>query len=161
MLYRGTAGASTVTDLYLESVAGGRFEDAYALLGTQYSSKHDLGSLVAFEQAARHELGLCEPSRQRGLAVNHVDGRTEATMTYVLRCENGTTEVVFTVEKIDDEWVIQGIRYGEAEEPVIPTCADCGSVLTPGAQFCASCGAAVGAGQPSSENQPETATKAE
>lgn len=161
VLYRGTAGAGTVTDRYLESVAGGRFEDAYSLLGSEYSSSHDLSSLVAFEQAARHELGLCESSRQRGLAMNHVDGRTKATMTYVLRCENGTTEVVFTVEKINDEWVIQGIRYGEAEEALTPTCSDCGTVLIPGARFCADCGAAVGAVEPSPNSEPVTAKEAD
>jgi hypothetical protein len=146
VLYRGTAGASTVTDLYLESVVDGRWEEAYEQLGPVFRNDNRLEDFVAFEQAARHELGRCDSSQHRGISLDHREGRTLATLTYRLQCEKGAARVVFTVEKVEDAWLIQGVRYGEADAAPFPTCTECDGVLPPGSRFCPYCGAATGDG---------------
>ena len=52
-------------------------------------------------------------------------------------------EVTFSLAQDDKQWVIQDIRYNESGAPVIPACADCGTVLPPEARFCPSCGSEI------------------
>ena len=153
MVYRGSADARTTAADYLEKVADGRWEEAYAALGPAFTDEHELGEFVAFEQEVRHELGPCDPARLRGTSINRETGRSMATLKYHLSCDNSDSDVVLTLEQVDDRWLIQGIRYRDPGALPVPTCTECGGVLPPGARFCPYCGHETDA-EPGAEPEP-------
>ena len=143
-VYKGSTAAHSVGNAYLESVDAGRFEEAFQTLGPLFTEEHRLADFVAFEQAARTQMGVCGAWRMSGTSINRESGRSVAVLTYQGSCDGGPIEVAFNLEQIDRQWVIQDIRYREPGASVIPTCAECGEVVLPDANFCASCGSAVG-----------------
>ena len=72
-VYRGSAGATTVTDAYLAAVDEGRYQDAYAMLGPSFADRQELSDFVAFEQNARSHLGACSEWARRGTGFNRHD----------------------------------------------------------------------------------------
>ncbi len=145
IVYRGSSAAHEVAGAYLEAVDAGRFEDAFAALGPDFTTERDLAALVEFERANREVFGACGEWRFSGTAVNREEGRTAARLSYRSQCDPGRVEVRFLVERIDGVWLIQDIEYREPGGPLpFATCADCGGVLPPGARFCPFCGAATG-----------------
>jgi len=146
-VYKGGSAARSVATAYLESVDAGRFEEAFRTLGPAYTEGRGLTEFVTFEQAARAQAGACGTWRMSGTSINRESGRSVAMLTYRGSCDGGPIEVAFNLEQVDRQWVIQDIRYNEPGVSVIPTCADCGAVVPPGANFCASCGSAIGGGE--------------
>jgi len=153
-VYRGGSAAGSVADVYLAAVDEGRFEDAFQALGPDYTDDRGLAEFVAFEQESRSRMGTCGDWQRSGTSIDRIPGRSAADLTYRASCEHGPLEVAFGLEQLDKVWVIQDIRYREPGESVVPTCADCGADLIPGAKFCAACGTAVGG----AEDRPEKPT---
>ena len=158
-VYKGGSGASEVAAAYLGSVDGGRYEEAFQALGPGFTDDRGLADFVAFEQAARAQMGACGAWRMSGTSFNRESGRTVALLSYQGSCDGGSLEAHFNLEQLEGQWVIQDIRYQEPGVTVIPVCAKCGAVVPPGANFCAGCGAAVGGGaiveeDPSGEDEP-------
>lgn len=143
-VYKGGSEAHAVAELYLEAVDGGDFEEAFTALGPAYTEDGGLAEFVAFEQAARAQMGPCGGWRMSGTSFNRDPGRSVAVLAYQGSCEGGPVEVRFSLEKWDGQWVIQDIRYQEPGVTVVPVCAECGALVPPQANFCASCGAALG-----------------
>lgn len=154
-LYKGGSAAHSVANAYLESVDAGRYEEAFESLGPGYTEDRGVAEFVAFEQAARAQMGACSDWRMSGTSFNREAGRSVALLTYQGSCDAGPIEITFNLEQIDGEWVIQDIRYNEPGVQVIPVCADCGSVVPPGARFCPNCGAATGGGEAAAEKPVE------
>jgi len=157
VVYRGGSAAHEVADAYLQAVADGRFEDAFATLGPGITADRDLRAFVSFERANRDRHGECGDWRLTGTSLNRQDGRTQADLSYLADCEHGPVEVRFAVEKVDREWLIQDINYRTPGAPEsVPVCPECGAVLPPGARFCPSCGAAIDSaeGAPSGNATP-------
>lgn len=150
-IYKGGSAASSVADAYLVAVSEGRFEDAFGTLGPDYTENRGLSEFVAFEQESRSRFGTCAEWRRSGTSIDRVPGRSAATLTYQLSCDQGALEVAFGLEEVDSTWVIQDIHYREPGMPVAPVCAECAAELVPGARFCAACGTAVGGGQEAPE----------
>lgn len=150
-VYKGGSAAHTVANTYLESVDAGRYEEAFQSLGPGYTDDRGLGEFVAFEQEARAQMGTCSDWRLRGTEIDREPGLSATMLTYRGLCERGPVEVVFNLEKVDSLWVIQDIRYNEPGVKVIPMCADCETVIPPGAKFCPNCGAEVGGVEAASE----------
>jgi hypothetical protein len=144
--YKGGSAAHAAADAYLESVDAGRYDEAFQALGPAYTEDRGLAEFVAFEQAARAQLGTCGGWRMSGTSFNRESGRSQALLRYLGSCDGGSIEAVFNLEQLDGRWVIQDIRYQEPGATVIPTCDQCGAVVLPGAKFCANCGAPVGGG---------------
>ncbi len=57
-LYRGGSAAHSVANAYLEAVDAGRYEEAFENLGPRFTEDRGIGEFVAFEQAARAQMGL-------------------------------------------------------------------------------------------------------
>ena len=155
-VYKGGSAAHTVAKAYLESVDAGRYEEAFQTLGPSYTEDRGLAEFVAFEQAARAQMGACSDWRMSGTSMNRESGRSVAMLTYRGTCESGFIEVAFNLEQVDRQWVIQDIRYNESGMPVIPACPDCGSVVPPGAKFCPGCGSEIGGGEAALEGSAES-----
>ncbi len=151
-LYKGGSGAHEVAGAYLESVDGGRYEEAFQALGPAYTEDRGLAGFVAFEQSARAQMGACGGWRMSGTSFNREDGRSVALLRYLGSCDGGPVEAVFNLEQVEGKWLIQDIRYQEPGATVVPICAECGAVVPPGANFCANCGAVVGAGAAADED---------
>ena len=147
-VYKGGSGAHAAADAYLEAVDGGRYEEAFQALGPSYTAARELSEFVAFEQAARAQMGACGAWRMSGTSFNRESGRSVAILRYQGSCDGGQVEAVFNLEQLDGQWVVQDIRYQEPGVTVVPVCAECGAVVPPGANYCAGCGAAVGDGEP-------------
>jgi len=152
-VYKGGSAAGSVSDGYLAAVEEGRFEDAFQALGSDFTEERGLMEFVTFEQETRSRLGACRDWRRSGTSIDRVAGRSEATLTHQGSCDQGPVEVVFSLEQIDQVWVIQDIRYREPGVAVVPTCADCGAPALPAAKFCSACGTAFG----ETEEPPEDA----
>ena len=150
-VYKGGTAAHSVGNDYLESVDAGRFEDAFQTLGPIFTEDRGLAEFIAFEQAARAQMGTCGAWRMSGTSLNREPGRSVAVLTYQGSCDGGPVEVTLNLEQIDRQWVIQDIRYKEQGVLVIPICADCGAAIPPGANFCAACGSAVGGAETAPE----------
>jgi zinc-ribbon domain len=158
-VYKGGSAAHAAADAYLEAVDGGQYEEAFQALGPSYTADRELAEFVAFEQAARAQMGACGAWRMSGTSFNRVSGHSVAMLTYQSSCDGGPVEAVFNLEQLDGQWVVQDVRYQEPGVTVIPVCAECGAVVPPGANFCAGCGAAVGGDAaadegPSGEDEP-------
>lgn len=151
-LYKGGSAAHTIANAYLESVDGGRYEEAFESLGPGFVEDRGLGEFVAFEQAARAQMGVCGDWRMIGTSFNRESGRSVALLTYRGSCDRGPIEVAFNLEKLDRQWVIQDIRYREPGVAVVPVCDACGDVVPPGARFCPNCGQEIGAGDSAMED---------
>jgi hypothetical protein len=151
-VYKGGSGAHAAADAYLESVDGGRYEEAFQTLGSTYTEDRGIAEFVAFEQAARAQMGACGAWRMSGTSFNRESGRSVAMLTYQGSCDGGSVEAHFSLEQSEGQWVIQDIRYQEPGVTVIPVCAECGAVVPPGANFCAGCGTAVGGGAAADED---------
>jgi hypothetical protein len=143
-LYQQGSGARSTTDAYLENLDLGRFEEAYGQLGSEFTDEHGLSEFIAFEQAAQQRYGDCGERRLSGTNMNREPGRAVTVLTYYAECDGAPLEVVFTLERVEGEWVIQGVRYHEPEMMVPVICDGCGTVHPPGAKFCSNCGAALG-----------------
>lgn len=155
VVYRGSTAANDVADGYLAAVADGRFEDAFALLGPDFTDDRDLATFVDFERANREAIGACGGWRRIGTSLNRENDRTAADLRYVADCERGSVEVRFLIERIDGTWMIQDIHYREPGAPAaIPVCPSCGAVVPPGARFCPSCGAPIDGGAPTATVTP-------
>ncbi|MCU0305818.1 MAG: hypothetical protein MUC56_17335 [Thermoanaerobaculales bacterium] len=143
-VYKGGSDAHATAEAYLAAVDGGRWEEAFATLGPGFTADRGLADFVAFEQAARAELGGCGDWKMSGTSFNREEGRSVALLTFLGSCGGEPATVAFNLEKIDRRWLIQDIRYNEApSRPVIELCVECGGVLPPGSRFCPSCGAPV------------------
>jgi hypothetical protein len=142
--YKGGSDAHAAANVYLAAVQAGDFEAAFATLGPEFTGARGLSDFVAFEQAARAELGSCGEWKMSGTSFNRESGRSMAQLTYRRTCESGPLVVAFNLEQIDGEWLIQDIRYNEALEARVERCAGCSAVVPTGAKFCAHCGAAIG-----------------
>lgn len=148
-VYRGGAAGRAVAGAYLEAVDAGRYEEAYEHLGPRFTEGNDIAAFVAFEQASRAQMGACGDWRASGTSFNRESGRSVARLTYQGSCESGPIAVGFNLRQVEGQWVIEDIRYHEPGVEVIPTCADCGAVLPPGARFCPNCGSEIdGEGAP-------------
>ncbi|MEE4271552.1 MAG: zinc ribbon domain-containing protein [Thermoanaerobaculales bacterium] len=146
-VYQGGKGAHTVAETYLAAVEEGRFEDAFATLGAGFTVDRDLEAFIAFEKAARTELGNCGEWAARGTSFNREDGRSLSRLRFFGECDSGTATVSFSIEEVAGEWVIQDIRYNEPPgEPVdrAERCPGCAGAVPPGASFCPNCGAKLG-----------------
>jgi hypothetical protein len=142
--YKGGSDAQAAAESYLAAVDQGRWEEAFATLGPGFTAEHGLADFVAFEQAARAELGSCGEWQMSGTSFNREEGRSVALLTFLGSCGGEPTTAAFSLEKIDRRWLIQDIRYNEAPpRPVIELCVECRGVLPPGSRFCPFCGAAV------------------
>ena len=155
LAYKGGSDAHQTVESYLQAVAEGRFEEAYGLLGPQFTVDHRLDDLIAFERSARHELGSCPAWRLAGTSLNRESGRSTAVLTYRLDCEGGPVEAVFNLERGAEGWLIQGVGYREPGAATLPTCPACGSVVPAGARYCPSCGAALTAAAPKQDDGPQ------
>lgn len=155
LAYKGGSDAHQTVESYLQAVAEGRFEEAYGLLGPQFTNDHQLGDFTAFEQAARHDLGSCSVWRLAGTALNRDQGRSTAVLTYRLDCERGPVEAVFNLERSAEGWLIQGLGYREPGAAAVPTCPACGVVVPPAARYCPSCGAALSEAAPRQDGGPQ------
>jgi len=142
--YKGGSDAHAAANTYLEAVQTGDYEGAFEILGPGFTEQRGLADFVAFEQAARAEMGSCGDWRMNGTSFNRESGRSMALLTYQRICDDGPVTVAFNLEQVDGEWLIQDIRYNEAVGPVAEVCAECGAVVPPGANFCPVCGAVVG-----------------
>jgi len=143
-VYQGGKGAHTAAESYLAAVEERRYEDAFATLGDGFTVDRDLTAFIAFENAARAELGSCGEWAARGTSFNRENGRSVSRLRFVGDCDNGAATVTFNLEEIDGEWVIQDIRYNEPPgEPVSRAglCPECSGAVPPGARFCPRCGA--------------------
>lgn len=154
-VYKGGSEAHAAADLYLEMVDGGRYEEAFEALGPAYTEERGLAEFVAFEQAARAQLGVCGSWRMSGTSFNREAGRSVAVLAYQGACDGGPVEVHFGLEQLEGQWVIQDIRYQEPGVTVIPVCAECGAAVPPRANFCAGCGTPVGGDSPADEDPAE------
>lgn len=152
--YKGGSDAHAVANAYLEAVEAGEFETAFLSLGPEFTGTRSLSEFVAFEQAARSDLGPCDDWKMSGTSFNRESGRSMAQLTYRRICDTGPVVVAFSLEQVDGEWVIQDIRYNEPLRPVVEVCAGCSATIPPGANFCPLCGTAVGGGAEDSE-QPK------
>lgn len=150
-VYKGGSAAHSVANAYLKSVDAGRYEEAFGTLGPVYTEDRGLAEFVAFEQAARAQMGACGDWRMSGTSINRESGRSVALLTYRGSCDGGSIEATFNLEQVDRQWVIQDIRYNEPGLPAIPVCSDCGSVVPPGARFCPDCGSEIGGGDEAPE----------
>lgn len=148
-------GAHTVAKTYLAAVDEGRYEVAFATLGTDFAESRGLDEFTAFEEAARAEFGDCGEWKTRGTTFNREDGRSVSSLTFHGECENGSVTASLALEEIDGTWVVQDIRYNEPVGPVVMQCAGCGEVVPQGAKYCPECGAGIGSEQEES-GEPET-----
>lgn len=142
-VYQGGKGAHTVAESYLTAVDEGRYEDAFATLGADFTDGRDLAAFVAFEQSARAELGPCGSWKTRGTSFDRRNGRSVSLLRFVGECEGGPASVSMSLEQIEGTWVIQDIRYNDrGDEPAnqVDLCPRCSGVVPPGARFCPSCG---------------------
>ena len=155
--YKGGSDAHAVVDAYLDAVEAGDFDTAFLSMGPGFTEQRGLSEFVAFEQAARAELGSCGEWRLSGTSFNRDSGRSMAQLTYGRMCDNGPVTAAVSLEKVDGEWLIQDIRYNEPVQPVFEVCAECAAVIPPGANFCPLCGTAVRDGAEDSA-QPESPT---
>ena len=153
-VYRGGSAARSVADAYLAAVDAGRYEEAFAHLGSEFTEGRDISDFVAFEQASRAQLGACGDWTMSGTSVNRDTGRSLARLTYLGSCASGPIEVGFNLQQVEGRWVIEDIRYHEPGVEVIPTCADCGAMLPPGARFCPNCGSEIGGSEGAPEEPP-------
>jgi len=146
--YKGGSGAHEVAHAYLAAVDAGRYDEAFDTLGSTFTEERGLAEFVAFETTARAEFGACADWRLRGTTFDREPGLTASGLTFVGSCDDQSVTVAFILEKLDDRWVIQDIRYNEQTEPIGPVierCTDCGAELPPDARFCPSCGEPIGA----------------
>jgi hypothetical protein len=146
--YKGGSGAHEVARSYLAAVDAGRFDEAFETLGPGFTEERGVAEFIAFEETARAEFGACGDWRLRGTTFDREPGLTASNLTFLGSCEDQPVTVTFILEKLDDRWVIQDIRYNGGEEPIEPAverCSDCGAELPPDARFCPSCGARIGA----------------
>ena len=81
-VYKGGSAAHSVANAYLESVDAGRYEEAFGTLGPVYTEDRGLAEFVAFEQAARAQMGACGDWRMSGTSINRESGRSVALLTY-------------------------------------------------------------------------------
>lgn len=151
-LYKGGSDSHAAVNTYLEAVEAGDFESAFLTLGPGFTEQRGLEELVAFEQAARAEMGSCGEWRMSGTSFNRGEGRSEALLSYQRSCEGGPVSASFSLEQLDGQWVIQDIRYNEPMRPVAQICAGCSDVIPPGARYCSHCGAEVGSEGGMNEN---------
>jgi len=142
--YKGGSGAHAAAHSYLEAVQAGDYEAAFVTLGPEFTETRSLEEFVAFEQAARAEMGSCGDWRMSGTSFNRESSRSVALLSFQRMCNEGPVIVAFSLEQMDGEWVIQDIRYNESVVPVVHVCVECSTVLSPQANFCPSCGAKVG-----------------
>ncbi len=143
-VYKGGSDSHAAVNAYLEAVEAGDFETAFLTLGPGFTEQRGLEELVAFEQAARTEMGSCGDWRMSGTSFNRESSRSEALLSFQRMCDEGPVIVTFSLEQMDGEWVIQDIRYNESVVPVVHVCVECSTVVSPQANFCPSCGAKVG-----------------
>lgn len=145
--YQGGSGAHEVAQAYLVAVDEGRFEEAFDTLGPDFTDERGFAEFVAFEQEARAGLGTCGDWRLRGTTFDREPGLTASHLTFLGSCAGQVVTVAFSLEQLNDRWVIQDIRYNEqleSVEPVVERCSNCGAEIPPDARFCSSCGARVG-----------------
>jgi len=155
-VYKGGSAAHSVAKAYLEAVDAGRYEEAFQTLGPSYTEDRGLAEFIAFEQAARAQMGACSAWRMSGTSFNRESGHSVALLTYQGSCDAGPIEIAFNLEQADRQWVIQDIRYNEPRVSVIPICPDCGSVAPQGAKFCPGCGSEVGGSEAALEGRVES-----
>jgi hypothetical protein len=142
--YKGGSEAHSAANTYLEAVEVGDYEAAFVTLGPDFTERRGLEDFVAFEQAARAEMGSCGDWRMSGTSFNRESARSVALLTFQRMCDEGPVSVAFSLEKMESGWVIQDIRYDEPVVPVVHVCVDCSAVVPPGANFCPLCGTEVG-----------------
>lgn len=156
--YKGGSGAHEVAQAYLAAVDEGRFDEAFETLGPDFTEERGVAEFVAFEQTARAEFGGCGDWRLRGTTFDREPGLTVSHLTFLGSCEDQPVTVAFSLEKLDDRWVIQDIRYNEqfeSVEPMVEHCSDCGAEVPLDARFCPSCGARIGAATVETEEGEE------
>lgn len=161
--YKGGSESHAAVITYLEAVEAGDFESAFLTLGPGFTEQRSLEELVAFEQAARAELGSCGEWQMSGTSFNREEGRSEALISYRRSCDGGPVNAAFSLEQLDGQWVIQDIRYNEPMGPVAQICAGCSDVIPPGARYCPHCGSEAGsaggmnenAGLPTEDSEPD------
>jgi len=155
-VYKGGSAAHSVANAYLESVDAGRYEEAFGTLGPAFTQDSSLAEFVAFEQAARAQMGACGDWRMSSTSINRKSGGSVALLTYQGSCAGGSIEATFNLEQVDRQWVIQDIRYNEPGLPAIAVCSHCGGAVPPGARFCPDCGTEIGGGDGEPEAPAET-----
>jgi hypothetical protein len=132
-----------VAEAYLAAVQDGRFDDAHGMLGDDFSEAREPAELAAFEQTVRQGFGSCEEPQLRGTQIDRVPGKSITVLNYLLSCQEAQSLVVFTIEKTNAGWVIQGVRYQDQKSAAPFECVACGTTVAKGARFCSNCGSPV------------------
>ena len=155
----GKGQVAPCCEAYLSAVEQGDYETAYQQIGERWKQQQSFEQYVDFEKALRETLGTCRDKSVGHVSISSRPGAAYARIVYNAEFENGLGTIVFSLEKEQGQWVVQGVNYNSPVLIPLLECPHCGVTQKSITKFCADCGKPM---RPSTEaDDPTEQTEAE
>ncbi|MFH1732180.1 MAG: DUF4019 domain-containing protein [Planctomycetota bacterium] len=138
-LFREKQEMAPRCEKYLNAVERGDYRTAYRSLGRRSRELQTHDEYVEFKRTLREALGKCQEKTLTQYKVR-AGRRSTGLVVYHARFEKGECQIVFTLEKEDGNWRVQGVNYNSPALLPIFKCPHCGTIQKGLAKFCSQCG---------------------
>lgn len=111
LYFYGAKQLTPYPEKFLTLIDSDDYTGAYALVGDGWKKQMNLQQFTDFEKAVKGVLGPCTAKTMTGVSVNSNTGGTTAVVTFSATFAKGPATLIFTMEKVNDQWLIQGLKY--------------------------------------------------
>jgi hypothetical protein len=111
IIFWATSGVTGTADEFIEHLAQGQHDEAYAMFGPKVTSELTREDFDGFLTGTR--LGQAESASWGSRSFRNNTGEVSGDISL---SDGGTKAVTVYLEKIDDKWMIQGIKFTDQSE---------------------------------------------
>ena len=125
---------------YLTLADQQKHREQYDMLHPKWKNQTPYEIFEAIEEARRLKLGAFIRKTVENFDSSEVNGVQTATFIYEVEYDKGTARITFTLEELNDVWMITDAQIESDALRSDAYCPGCNAPLVPNAKFCSSCG---------------------
>ena len=107
----GAKSLAPYSEKFLTLIDSDDYTGAYRMLGDGWKKQMNLQQFTDFEKGVKGVLGKCNSKTMSGVNINSNNGVTTGVLTYSATFAKGPATLIFTMEKENGEWKINGLQY--------------------------------------------------